>query len=260
MISAFWSRIREFFTICEKFVKFSQWGNQRVIVLKTINWESKLYTGTVFRSKNIYRYLGCICSSHCEDFADFFQICENFTKFSQIPCQGGLSKVGRSRYFFEAAVCPLITIRNFSQVSTSQYQHRAILLRFVKISRNFHNTSVFENGMVRVGARSIESDPWAYQGSWYYSGPLPVGFLTKHRICENFVKISQCVYTRELEGTRWSQIDRKWSLSVPRQLVISGSASGWILDETSDLWKIREIFTMHLYSRTRGYVLDPDHM
>ena len=72
MISAFWSRIREFFTICEKFVKFSQWGNQRVIVLKTINWESNLYTGTVFGSKNIYRYPGCICSSHCEDFAEFF--------------------------------------------------------------------------------------------------------------------------------------------------------------------------------------------
>ena len=49
----------------------------------------------------------------------------------------------------------------------------------------------------------------------------------------------------------WIQIDRKLSLSVPRQLVMSGSASGWILEETLDLWKIREIFTMHLLENER---------
>ena len=81
MISAFWSRIREFFTICEKLVKFSQWESKELLSWK-LSIESQNYMPELFLDQLLMGQLGLASVDASRLFTiAFVKISPKFHKF-----------------------------------------------------------------------------------------------------------------------------------------------------------------------------------
>ena len=98
-------------------------------------------------------------------FSKFVKISLNFHKFHVRAVWAKLVDLGTFLRPPYALWSQSETFRKSPLPSISTEPYCYDLWKFHEIF-TIHLASVFENGMVRVGDRSIESDPWTYQGSW----------------------------------------------------------------------------------------------